>query len=625
MLGYAGKILNINLSDGKTNKEALSKELARQYIGGTGFATHLLYDNLKPGVDPLSPDNVLVYATGPVCGAFVPCGYKCTVAAKSPLTGFIGEATTTSFWPHRLKLAGYDCLVINGRAEEPTYLFIDDDTIEFRSAGQIWGKSPQQTEKLIREDLRDDAIKVASIGLAGEKKVLFANIQNDNAPGQAARRTGMGAVMGSKNLKAIAVRGTKSVEAANLSGLTELCEDLNNRAQGSCTEKYRLTGTCANVSSFQDLGILPTRNFQQSQFEFAEMVNGERLLEEYAVRIDACGGCPIACDHVCVVSDGAYAGTTASIDYESLWAMGANLGIKSISAVIKAVALCDEYGLDAISTGVCIGWAMEYNEKGLLDRSYTNDLDLKFGNETACIELINRIGQREGLGDLLAQGVKRASERLGKGGERFAMHIKGLEMPGYDIRGLKTAALGWAVAARGGCQDRSGAYEYDIDRAVDRFKAEKKQGKLAMQSEDFETLLDSLAMCRYIRKCFKDPYEEPARFYRLVTGIEITAGELRAAAARTNNLKKLFNIREGWTRKDDGLPPRILQDPIKDGPSKGALITEQDLDTMLDGYYEARGWDKDGLISKERLITLGLSKEAGELGRARPRSSQRPK
>ena len=613
MLGYAGKILNINLSNGKTKKEALSKELARQYIGGIGFATRLLYDNLKPRVDPLSPDNVLVYATGPVCGAFVPCGYKCTIAAKSPLTGFIGESTTTSFWPHRLKLAGFDSLVITGRAEAPTYLFIDDDTIEFRSAAQIWGKSPQQTEKLIREDLGDDSIKVASIGLAGEKKVLFANIQNDNAPGQAARRTGMGAVMGSKNLKAVAVRGTRSVEVANLSELTQLCEDLNKRAQGPCTEKYRLVGTPVNISVFQDLGILPTRNFQQSQFESAEMVSGERLLEEFAVKIDACGSCPIACDHVCMVSEGAYAGTAVSIDYESLWSMGPNCGIESISAVVRAVALCDEYGLDAISTGVCIAWAMECYEKGLFDKSHTNGLDLKFGNETALIQLIDNIGRREGLGDLLAQGVKRASKKLGKGSEHFAMHVKGLEMPGYDIRGLATAALGWAVAARGGCQDRSGAYDYDIERTVDRFKAEKERGILAMQSEDFETLLDSLAMCRYIRKCLKDPYDEPAKFLRLVTGTDFTAEELRAAAARINTLKKLFNIREGWIRKDDGLPPRILQDPIRDGPSKGAVLKEQDLNTMLDGYYEARGWNKDGLIPKDRLMQLGLDKETEEL------------
>lgn len=610
MLGYAGKILYIDLTRKKTKKATIAEEFAKKYIGGVGFVTRLLYDNLEPKVDPLGSDNVLVFATGPVCGAFVPCGFKSTVGAKSPLTGFIGESTTTSFWSHRLKLAGYDSLVVTGKADKPTYLFIDDNTVEFRSGNSVWGKSSDETEKLIREELGDDNIKVASIGVGGENKVLFANIDNDRAPGQGARRTGMGAVMGSKNLKAIALRGTNSVNVANIFELVELCSDFNTRAQGPCAEKYRLMGTPANVSAFQDIGILPTRNFQQAQFEDAKKVSGESMLEEYAVRIDACGSCPIACDHVCVVKEGSYAGATASIDYESLWSLGANCGISSLPAIIKAVSLCDEYGLDAISTGGTIAWAMECYEKGLLNSTDTGGPELKFGNEEACTQLIPRIARREGLGNLLAQGVKSASEKLGKGSEHFAMHIKGLEMPGYDIRGLKTAALGWAVTARGGCQARSGAYKFDIDGEVDRSKAEKNRGELVMQSENFETMLDSLSMCRFIRKCFKDPYIEAARFYELTTGIKMTPDDLKIAADRINNLKKAFNMREGWTRKDDSLPPRIMKDPIPDGPSKGAVVTEEELSVMLDGYYEARRWNKDGLISEKKLIELGCTRVA---------------
>lgn len=612
MFGYAGRILHINLTHRKTKEEAITQEFAKTYIGGVGFVARLLLDNLSPKADPLSPENVLVYATGPVCGTLVPCSFKCTVGAKSPLTGFIGESTTTSFWPSWLKLAGCDSLVITGKAEKPTYLFIDDSTIEFRNADSIWGKSSEETEKLIQEELKDPQnIKVASIGVGGENKVLFANINNDRAPGQGARRTGMGAVMGSKNLKAIALRGTNSVEIANLSKLLDLCYDFKNRAQGPCTEKYRIMGTPANVSVFQNMGILPTKNFQQAQFENSEKVSGETMLTDYAVRIDACGSCPIACDHVCTVDEGAHAGATASIDYESLWSLGANCGVNSFPAIIKAVSLCDEYGLDAISTGVVIAWAMECYEKGLLTKAKTGGLELNFGNEEACIQLIHKIARREGFGDLLSQGAKRASQKLGKGSEHFAMHVKGLEMPGYDVRGLKTAALGWAVAARGGCQARSGAYKYDIDGHVDRFNSEANRGELVMQSEDFETMLDSLAICRFIRKCFKDPYAEAAKFYEFTTGINITGNDLKIVANRINNLKKIFNIREGWTRKDDSLPPRIIKEPIPEGPSKGAVVTIEELNIMLDGYYSARGWNRDGFISK-KMIEPKLEKEAGE-------------
>lgn len=596
----------IDLTRGKKKEETFTDEFAKKYIGGVGFVTRLLYDNVKPKEDPLGPDNVLVFATGPVCGAFVPCGFKSTVGAKSPLTGFIGESTTTSFWPHRLKLAGYDALVLKGKAEKPTYLFIDDNVVEFRDADLVWGKSSDETEMLIREELRDDNVKVASIGLGGENRVLFANIDNDRAPGQGARRTGMGAVMGSKNLKAIALRGTNSVDVAEISQLMEVCSDFNTRAQGACAEKYRLMGTPANVSAFQEMGILPTRNFQQAQFEDAEKVSGESMLEEYAVRIDACGSCPIACDHVCLVNEGSYAGAIASIDYESLWSFGANCGISSFPAVIKAVSLCDEYGLDAISTGGVVAWAMECYEKGVLNNTDTGGIELKFGNEDACIQLISLIANRKALGDSLSQGVKSAAEKLGKGSEHFAMHVKGLEMPGYDIRGLKTAALGWAVAARGGCQARSGAYKFDMESEVHKPKMGKNRGELAMESEDFETMLDSLAMCRFIRKCFKDPYVEAAKLYDLTTGIKITADELQIAAARINNLKKAFNVREGWTRKDDSLPPRIMKDPVPHGRFKGAVVSEEDLNSMLADYYRARGWNKEGLLSKEKMNELGL-------------------
>jgi aldehyde:ferredoxin oxidoreductase len=614
VLGYKGKILYIDLNKNFTQEKSFDKEFAEKYIGGVGFAIRLLYDETPPNVDPLAPENILVFATGPVCGTYVPCGFKCTVAAKSPLTGFLGESSTTSFWPERLKLAGYDSLLIKGKADEQTYLFVDNGIVEFRSADAMWGSSPIKTAEMVMEELNDESISVAAIGKGGENLVAYASIYNDHAPGQGARRTGMGAVMGSKNLKAIAVRGTNSIDASEINPLLKFSNEFNSRCQGSCTEKYRLMGTPANVSTFNELGFLPTRNFQQSQFEDADAVSGEAMLEKYTIRIDACGSCPIACDHVCLVEEGPFAGTLASIDYQSLWAFGANCGINNFPAVLKAVSLCDEYGIDAVSTGVTIAWAMECYEKGILKNTETEGMDLKFGNIEACLKLITDIALRRGLGKLLSQGVKKASQEIGKGSQEFAMQIKGLEMPGFDIRALKTAALGWAVAARGGCHSRSLAYDYDITGNDDRINSNAGRAELARDSEDWATILDSLAMCRLSRKCFKDPYQEVAKFYKYVVGIDVTSADLKTAAARINNLKKAFNIRNGWTKDDDTIPQRISAEPIATGPKKGEVINPQDLRAMINAYYQIRGWNEEGQIPKQRLITLQLNEIANELG-----------
>ncbi len=614
MFGYTGKILYVDLKKKSTKEKSFDEEFARKYIGGVGFAVRLLYDETPPNVDPLSPENNLVFATGPVCGAYVPCGFKCTVVAKSPLTGFFGESSTTSFWPERLKLAGYDSLLIKGKADEKTYIFVDNSIVEFLNADDLWGHSPIKTAETIKERLNDENISVAAIGKGGENLVAFASIYNDHAPGQGARRTGMGAVMGSKNLKAIAVRGTNSIDVSEINQLLKFANEFNSRCQGSCTEKYRLMGTPTNVSTFNERGFLPTKNFQMSQFEDADAVSGETMLEKYTIRIDACGSCPIACDHVCLVEEGSFAGTLASIDYQALWAFGANCGINSFPAVLKAVSLCDEYGLDAISTGGTIAWAMECYEKGILTNTETEGTDLKFGNAEACLKLITDIALRRGLGKLLSQGVKKASQEIGKDSQEFAMQIKGLEMPGFDIRALKTAALGWAVAARGGCHSRSLAYEYDIAGNDERIKTNAGRAEITKGSEDWATILDSLAMCRFIRKCFKDPYQEAAQFLKYVIGMDITSEDLKTVANRINNLKKAFNIRNGWTKDDDTIPKRMLINPIPTGPNKGEFIKPQDLKAMIHTYYQMRGWNEEGQIPKDKLLALGLNKIANELG-----------
>jgi aldehyde:ferredoxin oxidoreductase len=612
MFGYTGNMLYVDLSIGRSKIERGNEALYKKYLGGVGLATRLLYDLTPPKLDPLSPDNVLVFALGAFAGTTVPTGSKHGIAAKSPLTGFIGDSLASSFWSQALRRAGYDVVVVKGRAEKPVYLFIDDNIVQFRDAKHLWGKGCLETDSLIKEEIGDEIVSVSAIGPAGENLVRFACITNDRT--RQAGRTGLGAVMGSKNLKAIAVRGTKAVQVAKLDEVMELCLDLYEKCQGTATEKYRILGTPSNVLVLNRLAALPTKNWQQATFEAAEKVSGEYMLEHYVSRIAACSSCPIACEHICTVKEGPYAGSVAPIDYESLYALGPDCYIDYFPAIIKAAELCDHYGMDTISTGGVIAWAMECFEKGLLDKNDLDGLELNFGNHDAYIQVIHKIARREGIGKLLAEGVKRASETLGKGSEQFAMHIKGLELPGYDARGLKTTALGFAIATRGGCHNRSPSYELDVKGKVDRFKVAKGQGRLAMEQEDFAALFDSLILCKFIRGVFKDFYAEASKLYTLVTGIEMTPLELKKTGERICNLKKIFNIREGWTKKDDCLPPRVMKDPIPFGVAKGSYVTEEEFNFLLNDYYEARGWDDRGIPTKQKLIELELEDLGEDIG-----------
>lgn len=611
MFGYMGTILHINLKTQKITEKQIRPEFCKTYIGGTGFATRLLYEHSEARLDPLSPDNPLIFSLGPFAGTSIAVGDKYAVAAKSPLTGFIGDSLGGSFWSRELKKAGYDALVIHKKAKQPTYLYIDDGSVQLRDAKILSGKSSWETEEILREELGDEQTKIASIGIAGEKLIPFANISNDM---RTAGRTGMGAVMGSKNLKAIAIRGTKTIEVANLEKLLEKSLLLYESAQGPATEKYRILGTTANVLVFNAIGNLPTKNFQQTTFRGAEQISAELIMEKYVTNIVGCSSCPIACDHNVAITARPYAGTATSIDYESIFALGSNVGVDDAKSVIKAIELCDIYGLDTISTGVVISWAMECYERELISKNETEGLDLTFGNTKTIHKLIPMIARKEGLGRLLSLGTKKASEKIGKGSDHFAMHIKGLELPGYDIRGLKTAALGWAVAARGACHNRSGAYDYDIGGKVDRFKADQSRGKLAMESEDQEAIFDSLIWCKFIRRCFEDFHREASTFYNLVTGFDIKPHDLKRTGERIVNLKKVYNIREGWTRSDDHLPPRVMKDPIPDGFGKGSKVSSEEFNLMLTSYYKARGWTKYGLPRKAKLVELGLEDTVKGIG-----------
>jgi len=606
LYGYAGRILRIDLSTGRTRTEPLKEEFAKKYIGGIGLGMRLLIDNTRAGIDPFSEENPLILTTGPLSGTVAPTGGNGhAFVAKSPLTGAVGESKSHGFFGSEMKRAGYDAIIFEKKAEKPVYVWIDDDNVEIMDAKHLWGKSPQETETLIREELGDYYIRVAAIGLAGEKLSRVACIMNDRT--RAAGRTGMGAVMGSKKLKAIAIRGSKDVQVAHPDEFLEFVKMLHERMKGPATTKYRTLGTPLNVLVHNALGALPTRNFTNATFEGAEKVSGEYLNERFVVRIVGCSSCAMRCEHIAVVPEGPYKGTTVRVEYEPLWAFGPHCGVDRMDAILKAMELCNYYGLDSLSTGNIVGFAMDCYEHGILTKEDTGGLELNFGNAEAMVQLVDMIGRREGLGDILAEGVKRAAEKIGKGAEKLANHIKGLEMTGYDIRGLKTAAIGYAVSFRGADHNRHGAYGLDLKGTVDRFKLEKGRAKLVIDIEDLYTIIDSLIICKFSRGTYYEGFNDLAKYYTLVTGIPMSPKELRLAGERINNLGRLFNIREGFTRKDDHLPPKVMSTPIPDDTvSKGSYITQEELDFMLDDYYAHRGWTKDGVPTLEKLKELGL-------------------
>jgi len=606
LYGYAGRILHIDLATGKTHVEPLNEEYAKKYVGGIGLGIRLWLDYSKPGVDPFSPENPLVLTTGPISGTIWPTGGNGhAFVAKSPQSYGVGEAKSHGSFGTELKRAGYDTVIFKGKAEKPVYVWIDDDSVQLLDASHLMGKSPADTEDTIREELGDYYIRVAAIGTAGEKLVRIACIINDKT--RAAGRTGMGAVMGSKNLKAIAVRGTHDVTVAKPEEFMEYVKEFHERMKGPATQKYRTLGTPENVLVHNALHCMPTRNYNNASFEGAEKVSGENLNERFVAKIIGCSSCAMRCEHVCVVPEGPYKGTMTRMEYEPLWAMGPYCGVDRLDAIIKGMDLCNYYGIDSISAGVIVGFAMDCYEKGILTEKDFDGIDARFGNHEALVKIIEKMGKREGIGDILAEGVKTAGEKIGNGAEKLAQHIKGVEVTGYDLRCLKTAALGFAVSFRGADHNRHGAYAFDVKGKVNRLVAEKGRGKMVKDMEDVYTLIDSFIVCKFSRGTYYKELEDMTKLYTIVTGIEMTPEELKRSGERINNAARLFNIREGLGRKDDTLPYKVMHLPIQDeGPSKGAYVTQEELDLLLDDYYMARGWTREGVPIIEKLKELGM-------------------
>ena len=606
MYGYAGRVLHVDLSTGKTYTEPLNEDYAKKYIGGIGLGMRLWLDNSKAGVDPFSPENPLVLATGPTSGTIWPTGGNGhAFVAKSPQSYGIGESKSHGSFGTELKRAGYDAVIFHGKAEKPVYVWIDDDSVQILDASHLWGKSPAETEDTIKEELGDYYIRVAAIGPAGEKLVRIACIINEKT--RAAGRCGLGAVMGSKNLKAIAVRGTHDVTVAKPDEFLEFVKEFHERMKGPATKKYRTLGTPENVLVHNALHCMPTRNYNNAHFEAAEKVSGEYLNERFVAKIIGCSSCAMRCEHICVVNEGPYKGAMARVEYEPLWALGPYCGIDRLDAVIKGSELCNYYGMDSISAGVIVGFAMDCYENGILTQKDMDGIEARFGNHEALVKLLEKMGKREGIGDLLAEGVKFAAEKIGKGAEKLAQHIKGVEVTGYDLRCLKTAALGFAVSFRGADHNRHGAYAFDVKGKFNRLTYEKGRAKAVKDIEDVYTIIDSLIICKFSRGTYYKEFEDLAKLYTLVTGIETSPEEMRLKGERINNLARVINVREGLGRKDDTLPWKVMNAPIPDeGPSKGAYVTQQELDLMLDDYYEVRGWTRDGIPTPEKLKALGM-------------------
>ncbi len=610
MLGYAGRVLFVDLTTGKTRIEKLSEETAKKYIGGIGLGMKLWLSNSKAGVDPLSPENPLVLALGPVSGTMFPTGGNGhAFISKSPATGGVAEAVSHGTFGAELKRAGYDAIVLTGKAEKPVYLWLDDDSIQILDAETVWGKSPGETEDAIKDELGDYYIRVASIGLAGEKQSKIACIINDKT--RAAGRTGLGAVMGSKNLKAIAVRGTRDITVAKPTEFMDMVKEFHERMKGPAAQKYRTLGTVENVMINNGLFCMPTRNYSSAHFEDADKVSGEALNERYIAKIIACNSCAMRCEHEALVKEGPYKGALARMEYDNLWALGPNCGVDKLDSIIKAAELCNYYGLDAQSTGVAISFLMDCHDKGILSHEQLGGIDAHFGNADAVVQLVEKIGKREGIGEMLADGVKVAAQKIGKNSAELAQQIKGLEVTGYDLRCLKTAALSAAVSFRGADHNRSGVYTLDLKGKVDRLKAEKGRGKLVKDNEDIFALIDSLIVCKNAKATFYKELSDMAKLYTYTTGIEITPEELGIAGERIITLAKIINVREGLTRNDDTLPWKVMNQPVPDdGPVKGAVVTQDELDLMLDDYYQARGWTVEGIPPKAKLKELGLQEFA---------------
>lgn len=575
LYGYHGSYLRIDVTDGHARRVPLADATLRRFLGGSGLGVRLLLDEGAAGVDPLAPEAPLVFAFSPLVGSPLTTSAKFAVVSKSPLTERINDSLASSGFAVAGKQCGCDALMIVGRAPELSVLIVEHDgnwqqaRVRLVSAAPYRGAACRDTESRLRAELGAE-YRIASIGPAGEQFVRYATISHD---GRHAGRGGSGAVLGAKNIKAIAVRGTLRVEWAHPQELTTLSRDLSKRSFGPATAKYRELGTATNLLTFNRFNALPTRNFQSGTFEGAVDISPEQMTATRAKTRESCVTCTIGCEHI-------YDGVR--VEYESLFALGSLCGINEPDVVLRASRRCDELGLDTISAGGTIAFAMECAERGWLDEPW-----LRFGSGDALLGAIDLIGSRAGIGRLLAEGSRRAALAIGHDSIGIAPQVKGLEIPGYEPRALQTMALGFAVGARGADHNRSGAYEVDFSGKVDRRNVTLDAVRHAIETEDRAALMDSLILCKFLRGVFDDFYAEAAVMLRAVTGWDATADELRETAKRVVAAKRQFNLLAGWTPAEDTLPERFLNTPLPDDPA--ASLSRTRLNELVAEYHRQRG------------------------------------
>jgi aldehyde:ferredoxin oxidoreductase len=576
MNGYCEQILRINLSNKDVKTEPLSENVQNEFIGGKGFGSKILYDELKSDIDPLSPENKLIFATGPFTATTVPTANRYGVFFKSPLTKIFGESYSAGYFAPEIKRSGYDIVIIEGKSDSPTYLKIEDSSIEFLDATKLWGKDTYETQEILRKDL-GPKFQVACIGQGGENLVNFACICNGD---RQAGRCGAGAVMGSKLLKAIAIHGTGKVNVADETKLSTLVKKILEAIPKDLP--MRKYGTSVMVDLENKLGTFPTRYWSKGVFEKADKINAEAMAKEIVERQNPCWRCPIVCGKLSHVREGKYAGTKVDgPDYETIYAFGGLCEIGDIKAIAKANELCDRFGIDTMSAGNLIAFAMKAYESGQLNTDYK----LNFGDDDSVMMLIEKIAKKEGLGETLALGIKGAADKLGL--QDIAVHVKGLEPAGYDPRGLKGSGLMYAVSTRGACHCRSSIYALESRGAVDRFATD---GKAALQVnwEERLTLVDSLIICNFIRN-FVD-IKTMAELCEAVIGFNASEESLTKISKHIINQIRMFNIREGISSKDDVLPKYITENPL---PS-GYAINQSEVEKMVKEYYQLRGWSENG-------------------------------
>lgn len=594
-----GKILRVDLTRKKSAIEPLTDEMAKLFIGGNGFAVKILYDELKPGIDPYNPANKLVFVVGPVNGILTPYGQRFLIASKSPLTGLFFDSICGGHMSAMIKKAGYDALIIEGKASHPSYLYVNEEQVEFFDATNLWGLKTFETAKILKET-HGKPVETACIGPGGEKLVRYACIIVGM---RAAGRGGIGAVMGSKNLKALAITGKKSVELYDRENYDkwrrEESDKIREAIKSGVLQALSNFGTPSLLGALNETGRLGTKNWNDEVFDEADKIGAEELKRNFVVGKTACFSCSVACGMVSKIQESKIKGP----EYETLYAFGSLCGISDLKTIIEANLICDEYGIDTMSTGVSIAFAMECYEKGIIDETYTEGINLRFGNSEALLAVCRKIAEKNGFGKTLAEGTRLASSIIGKGSEQFAMQTKGLEYAGHSPRALLGMVIAYATATRGGSHHDGRPFEYAFGAGYELEKKIETQIKI----QHSKALEDSMVICHFYEKVIGFTIgENHLKLINLITGMNLSLDELELTGERIYNLERLFNVREGITRAQDTLPKRFLNQPILRGSNKGAVIGVERLNKMLDYYYKLRGWDEQGRPTGLKLKQLGI-------------------